>query len=87
MSGDQAPQPKENFKDTPFAKALPTTVGITLGTGFGPGVCKAIGETTGWGTYAVATICVGSLIMGASAGLILGVLQIVINSPAKDINS
>lgn len=80
---EQTPQPKVNFKDTPFAKALPITIGLALGMGFGPGLYKAIGETTGWGTYSIGTFCVGTLILCVGGGFIGYVSQLVIDSYGK----
>ena len=85
MLGEQPPQPKANFNETSIAKILPISIGITVGIGFGPGIYKAIGETTGWGS--VATFCVGTLILGVVGGFIGGIAQSVINVFVKEVKA
>ena len=83
ISGE--PQPKSNFKATFFEKTLPISIGCTLAMGFGPWLYKSIGETTGWGTYSIATFVVGTLFVGVIGGLIGGVSQMVADSFGKEV--
>lgn len=74
------------FKDTSFANVLPLTLVTFLCIGFGgQGIYGAIGKITGWGTYTIATFCVGTLIAGIVGGFIGGVSQMIINSFGKEV--
>ena len=85
MSGE--PQPTKDFKATSFQKTLAISFGCTLAVGFGPWIYKSIGETTGWGTYTIATFCVGTFFMCVLGGLIGGVSQMVADSFGKEVKS
>ena len=82
--GEQLPHPKANFKDTPLVKAFPFMVGGFIGFG-SHGIYEAIGKITGWGTYTIATFCVGTLIAGIVGASIGGVSQVVINSFGNEV--
>ena len=73
------PQPKGNQEYSSISTVLPSIVGTTVGFGFGPSVCNAIGEATGWGTYAIATNCVAALILGVVGGLMGQVISRFVN--------
>ena len=84
LSGEQPLQHKANFVATFFEKTLPISIVCILAVGFGPWIYKSIGESTGWGTYTIATFVVGTLLQSVVGGFIGGVSQMVSESFKKE---
>ncbi len=89
MLVEQPPEPKANSNGAPIGTVSPIVLGFSIAaaSGLGPGIYKAIGETTGWGTYTIATFCVGTILMGVIGGLFGGVAQMVADSFGKEVKS